>query len=69
MSFTYEVCLCACSSRASAGGEQKKVMDPLGVELQMFMGHPLWVLGTEFKSFMQSDKGLPISPTQNQFFC
>lgn len=68
MSFTYEACLCACHSCASARGEQKKVMDPLGMELQI-MGHPLWVLGTKFKSFMQNDKGLPISPTQNQFLC
>lgn len=39
-------------------GKQKKVTDPLGLELQMIMGHPSWALGTKFKSFMQGQQGL-----------
>lgn len=28
---------------------QKKLSDPLELELQVVMSHPMWVLGTEFE--------------------
>jgi hypothetical protein len=38
--------MCVCYMCASAQGGQKKVLDPLDLDLQVAVGSLLWVLGT-----------------------
>ena len=40
------ICMCVCYMCASAQGGQKRVLDPLDLDLQVAVGSLLWVLGT-----------------------
>lgn len=46
--------------RTGAQGGQKSTSDPL--ELQVTMYHPMWVLGTEFKSYRGTVSDLNAQP-------
>ena len=46
----YAHVLCICS----AHGVQKRASQPLEMELEMVMSHPIWALGTEPRSSARS---------------
>lgn len=53
--FYLGICLCVCVGcvyicECSAHGEQKRTFDPVELELQVVVSHPMWVLGTRLGS-------------------
>lgn len=49
----------------NAGGlqVQKRVSDPLGLELQMVMGCPLWIMATELETTERIESPLASEPS------
>lgn len=41
------VCVWACVCECSDLGGQERALDSLKLQLQVFVNHPMWVLGTE----------------------
>jgi hypothetical protein len=44
---TYVMCACVCHLCMGAFRDQKRVLDPLKMELFVVVGQAVWVLGTE----------------------